>query len=320
MTRQGTIVGVFQDRGRAQQAVRELKDAGFKESEIGVASAANEGGDVDQENAEDSYAGEGALAGAATGAGVGALWGLGILAGVLPAIGPAIAGGTLAVLLSSAAAGATAAGLAGALIGMGISREEAEYYESEFKAGRTIVSVNAGTRATEARAILSRFGAYDMSTRSTSAGAASDSACATGPSSAGGRSSSQETGTVQATNEKLQVQKKPVQTGEAIVRKETHTEHKTIDVPVTREEIVVERHAGSGHPVSGQQLGAGQELHIPITEEQVEVEKRQVAGEAVTVGKRQVKDSQRVDETLRKEQIKVETKGNAKVRDEKRSP
>src|SRR5690349_4084321 len=144
MAQQGTVVGVFSDHDDARKAIRALKDAGFSENQIGVASSNREGlHRVDGDDAgEESYAGEGAAAGLATGAGLGALWGLGILAGVLPAIGPAIAGGTLAALLSSAAVGAAAAGLAGTLVGMGISKEEAEYYEGEMHAGRTIVTVH----------------------------------------------------------------------------------------------------------------------------------------------------------------------------------
>lgn len=168
----GTVIGVFQDHDQARNAIRALKDAGFPEDQIGVASSKHEGLQAtrDDDVSEESYAGEGAITGVAAGAGLGALWGLGILAGALPAIGPAIAGGTLAVILSSAAAGAAAAGLTGALIGMGISKEEAEYYESEMKAGRTIVTVNAGTRRHEALAVMQQFGGYDMSSRTTATG------------------------------------------------------------------------------------------------------------------------------------------------------
>jgi hypothetical protein len=165
------VIGVFQDHSQAREAIRALKDAGFREDQIGVASSNKEGlkavhGD---DASDESYAGEGAVTGVAAGAGVGALWGLGILAGVLPAIGPAIAGGTLAVILSSAAAGAAAAGLTGALVGMGISKEEAEFYESELHAGRTVVTVSAGSRRSEAQVIMQQNGGYDMSNR-TSAG------------------------------------------------------------------------------------------------------------------------------------------------------
>ena len=95
----------------------------------------------------------------------GALWGLGIVAGVLPAVGPAIAGGTLAAILTSAAAGAAAAGLAGTLIGLGIPKHEAEYYESEVEAGRIVVTVRTGGRYAEVLAVMRRFGGYDMDTR-----------------------------------------------------------------------------------------------------------------------------------------------------------
>lgn len=165
-----TVIGVFHNHDQARNAVRALKEAGFREDQIGIASSnqdslrAVRGDDVSDE----SYAGEGAVAGVATGAGIGALWGLGILAGALPAIGPAIAGGTLAVILSSAAAGAAAAGLTGALIGMGMTKEEAEFYETEVKSGRTIVTVAAGTRRSDALALLQQHGGYDITNRVTS--------------------------------------------------------------------------------------------------------------------------------------------------------
>lgn len=328
MQQQGTVVGVFSDREDAQRAIRALKDAGFREDQIGVASSNREGIRGVNEEDEGSYAGEGAAAGIATGAGVGALWGLGILAGMLPAIGPAIAGGTLAALLSSAAVGAAAAGLAGALVGMGISKEEAEYYESEMKAGRTIVTVQAGTRRDEALTIMRRFNGYDMSTRGTATQAASHSptparpahsvlaeeACATGP--AKSTASTPAAGTVRAHEEKLHVHKTPVETGEAVIRKEVHTEHKTVDVPVTREELVVERHAGSGR-ASSADIKEGQEIRVPIREEQVNVEKQTVVAEEVSVGKRKVKDTEHVSADVRKEEIKVQTKGDVDVRDKR---
>ena len=99
------------------------------------------------------------------------------------------------------------------------------------------------------------------------------------------------------------------------MRKEVHTEHKTLDVPVTREEVVIERRPASGKEVSASDLRAGQEVRIPVREEEVNVEKQVVAGEEVSVGKKRVRDTKRVDETLRKEEIKVDTKGDAKIRD-----
>lgn len=155
-------VGVFADRAQAQQAVNELKRNGFTEAQIGVASRRSDIERDVEEGDGDTMAAEGAATGLAAGAGLGALWGLGILAGAIPGIGPAIAGGTLGVLLSSAAAGAAAVGVAGALVGLGFSDEEAGFYEDEFKAGRTIVTVRSGTGRDLAQAILNQFGGYDM--------------------------------------------------------------------------------------------------------------------------------------------------------------
>jgi hypothetical protein len=109
------------------------------------------------------------LTGLTAGAGVGALWGIGVVVGVLPAIGPAIAGGTLAAILSSAAAGAAAAGVAGTLVGIGIPKDEAEYYEGEMRAGRIIVTVRANGQRSDAMSILRRFGGHDMESRAADA-------------------------------------------------------------------------------------------------------------------------------------------------------
>jgi hypothetical protein len=167
-----TVVGVFESQELAQRAVSELKRRGFTESQIGVAGRNydHDSGSPTRrlegvDESDESYAAEGATAGLATGAGVGALWGLGIIAGVLPAIGPAIAGGTLAAMLSSAVAGAATVGLAGGLIGIGMSKDEADYYQSEFQSGRTLVTVDAAGREVEARQVFSALGAYDMETR-----------------------------------------------------------------------------------------------------------------------------------------------------------
>jgi hypothetical protein len=160
-----TVVGVFEDRRHADQAVAELKKAGFRDDQIGVAMRHAEASAGTDTTGGETYAEEGATAGVLAGLGLGALAGLGVLSGVIPVIGPAIAGGTLGILLSNAAAGAAAAGLAGALIGWGIPEEEAKYYHGEFEAGRTIVAVTADGRYDEAYDILRRHGAYDMSNR-----------------------------------------------------------------------------------------------------------------------------------------------------------
>ena len=234
-----------------------------------------------------------------------------MLSGVIPVIGPAIAGGTLGILLSNAAAGAAAAGLAGALIGSGIPEEDARYYHGEFEAGRTIVTVKADGRYDEATAILRRNGAYDMSTR----GAVADRTAASEmpTSAAAGATAGSGFDTIQLKEERLHAEKRPVETGQVTLRKEVHTETKHIDVPVEREEVVIERTPVHGRATTGG-IAAGEEIRIPVREEQVSVSKEAVVKEEVNVGKRVVRDTEQVTGEVRKEELKVEQRGDVDVR------
>ena len=183
MAQKSTIVGVFDDRQQADRAVDELRRAGFRDDQIAVAMRYDAGNDVAGDaatagvtDADESRAGAGTIAGVLGGLGLGALAGLGVLSGVIPVIGPAIAGGTLGIILSNAAIGAGVGGLVGALVGAGIPEDEAQYYHSEFEAGRTIVTVQAEGRAADVMAIFRRYGAYDMSTRPDYSGTAASTA------------------------------------------------------------------------------------------------------------------------------------------------
>jgi len=302
-----TVVGVFEDRRHADQAVAELRQAGFREDQIGVAMRHAEGGTDAATTKGDTYAEEGGVAGLLTGLGLGALAGLGVLSGFIPVIGPAIAGGTLGVLLSNAALGAGVAGLAGALVGWGIPEEEAKYYHGEFEAGRTIVTVQADGRYDEAVAILRRYGGYDMTTRGTAATAARTA----------GTASAREGDTIQVKEERLHAEKQPVETGEVRVRKEVHTETKNIEVPVEREEVVIERtpvHGRAATDVGAGDIPEGEEIRIPVREEKVNVSKDAVVTEEVKVGKRVVQDTERVAGEVRKEEVKVEQTGDVDVK------
>jgi len=158
-------IGVFSDANRARAAVRALKEAGFRDDQVGLLTPEHEGAHAESSDGRATHAAEGAVAGAAAGAGAGALWALGIAAGVLPGIGPAIAGGLLASVVASALGGAAVAGVVGALVGLGIPEEEAHYYEGEFKAGRSLVAVQAEGRALEAWAILREHAAHNRQTQ-----------------------------------------------------------------------------------------------------------------------------------------------------------
>jgi hypothetical protein len=156
--RRTTVVGVFDDGPLAGQAVSDLLKAGFGDAQIGVVLRYDQESTGNPANHEDREVSSGVL----TGLGLGALASVGVLAAVIPVLGPAVATGTLCAILSSAAAGAGIAGLVGALVGAGVPENEANYYRHEFEAGRTIVTVAAGTRSHEAKSILRRHGSYDI--------------------------------------------------------------------------------------------------------------------------------------------------------------
>ena len=159
-----TVVGVFEDTSDAIQAVRALRAAGFPDAGIGIISrddASRLGhfgltNDPTQTKWEQGTA-VGAAAGGATGLGLG----LAVAAGLMPPLGPVLLGGTLAALLASAGAGAAVGTVVGGLVGLGIPEEDADYYQTEVRSGRTLVTVKSGDRGKEASDIMQRYGSAD---------------------------------------------------------------------------------------------------------------------------------------------------------------
>jgi len=288
-TKHSTTVGVFETRAAAEKAIADLRAAGYTDDQIGLVAKDSSGKTVRTDGAGDTYAGEGAAIGAAAGAAGGAAVGAGILAGVIPVIGPVLAIGTLGTILLNAAGGAAIASLTGALIGWGIPEEDAKYYESEVQAGRYLVTVDSGKHTTDTRAVFTKHGGYDRSTAT-----------------AAGR-------TVQLKEEQLHATKEKVNTGDVSVRKEVHTEHRNITVPVEREEVVIERRPAHGRATAGDVRA--EEIRIPTKEEKVHVSKETVVKEEVSVGKRKVHGTETVSGEVKKEELVVETEGKARVRE-----
>jgi uncharacterized protein (TIGR02271 family) len=312
--------------------VSQLRAAGFGENEIGLVTQNASGDGTVHHDGDGNNAAEGAAVGAATGMGVGALWALGIAAGVLPAIGPAIAGGIFASILASAAGGAAVGGLVGALVGLGIPEEEAEHYESEVKAGRTLVTVATTSRQVEATDILTRNGGSvrgaGASTSNTPHFQGKNRFASSDTKAFGHTGSLKDTdacnvptarqadgSTIELKSEEVHARKSNDQVGEVRVHKDVVTEHKTIDVPVTREEIVVERRPASGKTASTTSVAPGQEIRIPVKEEKVHVEKDTVVNEEVSIGKRRVTNTERVGTDVKHEELRVEEQGHVSVKD-----
>jgi len=299
------VVGVFETKARAEQAIADLKACGFDDSDIGMVYRNAEGETVKTGAANDTYAEEGAAVGVVAGAAGGALATAGIIAGVIPAIGPVLALGTLGTLLVNAASTAAVVGIAGALVGWGIPEEDASYYENEVKSGRFLVTVDTSDRADEARTILHRHSGFDRHSWAAVRADRANTLAEGGLRTEDGR-------VIQLREEQLATHKDTVHQGEVKVRKEVHTEHKKIDVPVEREEVVIERRVPAGRRAPG--AIRTEEIRIPVKEERVRVSKDSVVTEEVSVGKRKVRDTKTVEGDVRKEKLVVESEGGAKVR------
>src|SRR5581483_6566571 len=98
-TRGMTIVGVFESREDAEEAVQDLHRAGFTGSDIGYVGHGTEAPQGVQDASDDAEdAGSGAAAGVVGGGVLGGVLGA-VAAGLIPGVGPIIGAGILAATL-----------------------------------------------------------------------------------------------------------------------------------------------------------------------------------------------------------------------------
>jgi uncharacterized protein (TIGR02271 family) len=112
--------------------------------------------------------------------------------------------------------------------------------------------------------------------------------------------------------ERLNVGTETRESGRARLRKYVVTEQETVTVPVTREEVRIEREpitdANRGEALDGPAISE-EEHEVVLHEERPVVEKEAVPVERVRLGKETVTDQQQVTEEVRKEQIDTDGDG-----------
>ena len=119
---------------------------------------------------------------------------------------------------------------------------------------------------------------------------------------------------IELSEEELRARTETAKAGEVGVRKDVVTEQRTMDVPVTREEVDVQRRPVERRPAD-RPVGEGEEIRVPVHEEQVRVEKEPVVKEEIEVGKRQVQETEQVSGTVRREEARVESEGDVERRE-----
>ena len=118
--------------------------------------------------------------------------------------------------------------------------------------------------------------------------------------------------TMQLKEEQVDFHKEEVPAGEVRLVKDVVTEQKTTEVPVTHEEVVVERHAVEGGQPAGE-IGED-EVTVPVYREEAHAEVTPVVKEEVTVGKRQVEEVQPMTTEVKHEEVRVENSGEVERR------
>lgn len=119
---------------------------------------------------------------------------------------------------------------------------------------------------------------------------------------------------LQLREEKLNIYKQWVQTGEVTMNIEVFTEEKTITVPVIHEELVIKKKLLPSE-TSDNSTESIDTIRIPISEERIDISKHKVTLEDVKIYKHEFQQIKKVEETLKKEKLHVETTGDSNVID-----
>jgi len=119
---------------------------------------------------------------------------------------------------------------------------------------------------------------------------------------------------VPVTDETAEVHKVTRETGQVGVSKDVDIETRHISEPVTRTKVIVEEHdLGTGaHAATGNTLNTGETISVPVTEEELVVQKVPHTKEVVIRTQAETETVER-DVDLRHERVDVDTEGDVDV-------
>jgi uncharacterized protein (TIGR02271 family) len=111
-------------------------------------------------------------------------------------------------------------------------------------------------------------------------------------------------------DEQLNVGTETRESGRVRLRKHSYTDTETVEVPVSREEVVVEREPIDPNAPEALRNNGDEEV-VVTTHEEVPVVDKTATAEKVTVDKNRVQDTERVSGTVQREDVEVEGEGDA---------
>ncbi|MCA1725712.1 MAG: YsnF/AvaK domain-containing protein, partial [Thermomicrobia bacterium] len=122
--------------------------------------------------------------------------------------------------------------------------------------------------------------------------------------------------TVPIVEEQLKAGVREKDAGSARIVKDVVEEQKTINVPVEREEVYVTERAVNRPATQADLAGRDREVEVPLREQEVVVQKQAVVTGEVNVRKETVTETERVTDTVRREDVHVEGADSARVHTE----
>lgn len=120
---------------------------------------------------------------------------------------------------------------------------------------------------------------------------------------------------IPVSEEQLAVGRRQREAGEVDIQKRVESRHVEERVPTHHEEVTVERRPAT-EAMNAKSRIEEDEIRIPVTEEELVVEKRAVPKEEVVVRKRDVVEDETVEADLRRERVDVHGEGDVRMREE----
>jgi len=305
----GTVVAYFDSESQAENAVRALQDANFSSQQIGIAlskkrtSGAGNSGTLGETGGESTTR---SSRGSAAGTKKEGTWDklkdfFGVDSDVESYADERERNPAAAHEITDANTyGYEREDFSHSLSGMSIPEEQSRYFGHRLGSSEgAVVTVTANERAAEAQEILQAQGG-DIGTGSAGYDYSSKQDTVEQPQR------------IELLGEVLRVHRERIRRGEVRIRKEVVTEQQTVQVPVTREELVIERTPVSGQesPTTGE-IGTENEIRIPLTEERASLDKQTVVREQVNVGKRAVESVENLEGSVRREELDVKDETKA---------
>lgn len=205
-----------------------------------------------------------------------------------------------------------------ALEDLNLNQKETDRYVDELKSGKILLFVHpsaqqklqADVSATNSDTLRAQEKNTTPGNNTTQTG---NTAFADLNSGKTGQPNASQTEQMELHEEVVDVDTNTVKSGEVNIDKRTVTDQEEFEVPVTKQEVSIERRPVNKVSERGKTAGAyteKDEIHVPVFEEKVDVDKKDVIKEEIVVNKKDVKENVHVRENVKREEVEIKDTTN----------